>query len=123
MYTLQYFRDKFAAIPDNKWCMRVFTSPSGAHCALGHCMGKDAWTAPMSELRSLSDLLRNSIQEFTHGYSVALVNDDEENVYGLGTTPKQRVLALIDRVISEENLIKEVNTIANQPKIKELCIV
>jgi len=35
-YTVDYFIDKFKAIPRNKWCTGVYEF-YGQRCALGHC--------------------------------------------------------------------------------------
>jgi hypothetical protein len=37
MYTIQYFIDKFSAIPEDQWCSRTQINASGQRCAYGHC--------------------------------------------------------------------------------------
>ena len=40
-YNAQHFIDKFTAIPEEKWCIKMFTDEHGRHCAAGHCDKKN----------------------------------------------------------------------------------
>lgn len=84
-YDVQYFIDKFEAIPEEKWCVGVYVSGNDERmCALGHC-GQYAVRTP--ESRGLIDVL-GSVTE------VAEINDGKHPGY-LQPTPKQRVLAAL----------------------------
>lgn len=37
MYTIQYFKEKFGAIPDDRWAMGRLKKGTDNYCALGHC--------------------------------------------------------------------------------------
>lgn len=51
MYTIQYFIDKFEAIPEEKWCTHTQQNDKGQRCAFGHCM-------PLEELQTGSNSTR-----------------------------------------------------------------
>ena len=36
-YTVDYFLEKFDAIPEEKWTTRAFSNDEGQRCAEGHC--------------------------------------------------------------------------------------
>lgn len=38
MYTIQYFIDKFSAIPEDQWCSHMQHNAQGQRCAYGHCV-------------------------------------------------------------------------------------
>ena len=56
-YTLEYFRDKFQAIPENKWT-RLVLNDSGRSCAIGHCGGYSS-----KEYHALFDLTAEKVRE------------------------------------------------------------
>jgi hypothetical protein len=37
-YTVDYFIEKFEAIPEGKWCTHDLLNSHGQRCAQGHCM-------------------------------------------------------------------------------------
>lgn len=95
-YTVDYFIEKFEAIPEEKWFNGNFKF-GDKYCALGHCgMDDETYTEEGNELLDLFD-----------GYdlSVAGINDRLDPRF-LQKTPKQRILAALN-FIKEKNLIKE----------------
>jgi hypothetical protein len=116
-YTLEYFRDKFRAIPENLWCMGSFSEEGDRHCALGHC-GNNSFMRVSPEGRALIEFARlygkprdgrlkiTSLQEAqadTGNYSIPDVNDRFTMFKEWGDTPKQRVLGYIDYMIQKKD--------------------
>jgi hypothetical protein len=86
-YTVDYFIQKFEAIPEEMWTTRGFVDGE-SKCALGHC-GQTCATEPFTaEAGSLTDLFMNQIG------SVARVNDGHISRY-YQPTPKARILAAL----------------------------
>lgn len=97
-YTVDYFIEKFEAIPDEKWCTGVFEDMTGACCALGHC-GYRGYNVT-DESRSLSRL-------FGRYHQVGCINDgdelgDGEIVEKYGYTPKERILNALREIKSKD---------------------
>lgn len=98
MTTAREFRDFFAAIPDEKWSTDVYWTDGVQCCAYGHLGVRlvDGVTPEFSgdafEFRRLGA---------QHGIMWACVNDrwhaDRQE-----PTPKARILAALDEIITEE---------------------
>lgn len=41
-YDVDYFINKFEAIPEEMWCVGLWVDSEGRKCALGHCMDAKA---------------------------------------------------------------------------------
>jgi hypothetical protein len=99
MYNVEYFYNKFEAIPEEKWT----TGSKGWHgpefCVLGHC-SEGPGIGHTDESRAFRELIERVGDRM--GY---LVNDGTNQFEQLGLTPKERVLnalILIDSGIFEE---------------------
>ena len=69
-YDVDYFIEKFSAIPDSRWFMGDYFSDDGTRaCALGHCCQKQNW---MTTERKSLELLFSTITTVCVGD----VNDD-----------------------------------------------
>lgn len=96
-YDVDYFLNKFDAIPDEMWCCGGF-SWGGKMCALGHC-GVTHYSSPITpESLALARLFNENL-----GVDVARVNDaNSELLYNnlsklveLGDTPKERIISAL----------------------------
>lgn len=80
-YDIQYFIDKFEAIPADKWTRGVVYDVSmDTYCALGHCGVRDGgkntgWTKT-EEANALENIYRNS-----QGYSHRSIEDKNETYF------------------------------------------
>lgn len=79
-YDIDYFIEKFEAIPEEKWGIGKFSDQDGRCCALGHC-GEGMFHST-EESNALSSLLI-----FPAG-----INDGDAMWNHLGPTPKLRIL-------------------------------
>jgi hypothetical protein len=69
-YTINYFIDKFEAIPAPQWTRRWFKNPQGQCDALGHCGAYAPWEIEdCPEAVALINLFAD------HGLDVSMVND------------------------------------------------
>jgi len=88
-YTLEYFIQKFEAIPEKNWCTDVWYRDD-ACCAIGHCGVKAyVFTEDLNEAHALRDILA-----VDHVIKVANINDGSNSRYKQ-PTPKQRILAAL----------------------------
>lgn len=118
-YNVQYFIDKFSAIPELNWVERLL-GHDGHHCALGHCgvkalnlKGEILGDNP--EANALAKLLYLVNAEKKTAYIVGYINDGFHPQYQQ-RSPKQRILAaLYDIKIMQD---KE-NTVVPEPKVKK----
>jgi hypothetical protein len=127
MYTVDYFINKFEAIPEKDWCTGALNNRKGAKCANGHCgvvFEGDVYRVT-NESIALKELFRNThiimyggslIEEIeTEGYSLklAFINDGISRGYKQ-RTPKERVIAALKDIkrIQEEKQMQVVNKIA-----------
>lgn len=84
-YTVEYFLDKFEAIPEDQWCTGGLADQDGRRCAYGHCCNIDKFGVNFTdESRALLQL----------GWYPTVVNDGHSPRYQQ-PTPKQRVLAAL----------------------------
>lgn len=90
-YSIQYFIDRFSAIPEEHWLEGHFTSETDPtqHCAYGHC-GCTPDCQENLEANTLDRLFRD------HKLNVAEVNDAVEPTFRYLPTPKQRILAALE---------------------------
>jgi hypothetical protein len=91
-YNVDYFINKFEAIPEDQWCTGTFVDPyNGSHCALGHCgVNKNSNTNWPQESLDLMKLLHNYV-------NVTSINDGKDFKYQQ-ETPKQRILAALKNI-------------------------
>lgn len=104
-YTVEYFKAKFEAIPEEKWCVGGFVDPkdSEKRCAMGHC----GCAAKNPEIDALCDLF-NSCREAGHRMMwIGEINDGGDPRFPQ-PTPKQRILAALD-FIAEKTFGSEKN--------------
>lgn len=85
-FSVDYFIAKFEAIPEEEWCVGHYNLGI-QHCALGHC---GASVKPTAAWPDEAHMLENLVTE----YSVASINDGEEDDYKQ-PTPRQRILAAL----------------------------
>lgn len=86
-YNVDYYIEKYEAIPEDEWCVNSYNGPNGSHCAMGHCgmrIGKTV-TNEVNELVLLFFLISTN---------VPCVNDGDDCRYQQ-RTPKQRILAAL----------------------------
>jgi hypothetical protein len=94
IYDVDYFINKFEAIPEEKWITLAFGS-AGAHCALGHCgcdEDENGTRLHTIESAALENLFLQNVK-----VSVMNVNDYTGPDFRLyqQPTPKQRILAAL----------------------------
>lgn len=90
-YSVQFFIDKFSAIPEDRWVIGEFSdfSDNNNCCALGHCgVRNNMGTLEGTALGKLFKIL------CPDDSFVAQVNDGEATQYGQ-QTPKTRILAAL----------------------------
>jgi len=110
MYNVDYFINKFEAIPENEWHTGHYSNyDNTAHCALGHC-GEGIHKT--KESKHLSILIRTNLDD--RHFAVPNINDGENEKYQQ-PTPKQRILAALYD-------IKKVQTPQYQDITKELAV-
>lgn len=90
VYDIDYFIEKFKAIPDKEWTTGTFTRKHYEHCAMGHC-GVD-WQKRTNEGDALANIFLTKIKNCT---AVANVNDGK-NILFQQETPKARILAALE---------------------------
>ncbi len=56
-YDLDYFIQKFEAIPEEQWCQILCTNSDDQHCALGHCGAKTIYDDAVPEASALKKLV------------------------------------------------------------------
>lgn len=88
-YTVQYFIDKFSAIPEEDWIIGEYQNEIGC-CALGHCGERE--TKATVDGRELRILFRNFL-----GEDVSFINDGASSSFPQDT-PKARVLSALKRI-------------------------
>lgn len=84
-YTVDYFINKFEAIPETRWVTMAYINEYGC-CAMGHC-GAQNDDCLTEESRALKML-------FAVPYAVQHINDGRFSQYQQ-PTPKQRILAAL----------------------------
>lgn len=89
MYNVDYFIDKFEAIPKDNWCTDLFNF-AGASCALGHCGAKE--NALDTEESTALWIL------FDTDSPVTDINDGKDPYSKLGNHPKDRVINALKKM-------------------------
>jgi hypothetical protein len=91
--TAEDFRDFFAGIPEDKWCVGFYTDRQDRHCALGH-LGQYQPSA-----YHFRDLLGKSFGAHSS------INDGSPFCppqFRRLQTPKARILAALDSIIAQQ---------------------
>lgn len=115
MYNTRYFINKFEAIPEERWIIKLQADGAGRHCALGFCnpkvdlvMGrhfKSYIGAFPGEYESISTIFEKISPSGRDGsWTVAAINNGDDFRY-FQPTPKQRILAAlrdIEKLESDE---------------------
>lgn len=126
-YDIDYFINKFEAIPEEKWTKGMFEN-NGKHCANGHCgVNGDNYNMPPAEALALAEILhplRNkswvSFGEYIPIFSVTVnINDGFAPEYQQ-PTPKQRILAALYDIRDMEK--KDTGKATEQPKVKTVYV-
>ncbi len=107
-FTVDYFINKFNAIPHEKWTIGMGEYDNDSTCALGHC-GSTSMPST-KEAIALAKLLFNSLK-IGNDYeeTVYIINDCKNSSYGggaarydgiceLGDSPKERILNALELV-------------------------
>lgn len=106
MYTVDYFIDKFSAIPEDKWAIYTQHDGKGRHCALGWCRYKHQlnngeyrrdydWSEEQEALMRL--FIKAGLNTICGGETlgdVAYVNNGTHPKFQQ-PTPKKRILAAL----------------------------
>lgn len=94
-YTLNYFINFFKNIPNHRWTTGTLQKEGTVQmCALGHCLTHQNGNPENANLNDdgfESNAKTEALQAFLEG-EVETINDDEDNSYGFGTTPRGRIL-------------------------------
>lgn len=93
-YTVDYFINKFKAIPPSKWTTGELINESGQCCALGHCGMVDGglsndWT---EEGLTLDNLFSGCLPQ-----GAVAINDGDDGEF-TQKTPKGRILAALRKI-------------------------
>ncbi len=101
MYTIDYFINKFEAIPDSRWVTGSFEN-LGRHCANGHCgVSNENYMSPPCEALFLAEILSPLKKEYwivigdSPIFSVTVSINDGFTPEYQQPTPKQRILAAL----------------------------
>ncbi len=120
MYTVDYYTNKFEAIPEEEWCVGALHY-NGRSCALGHCGA--TFCAVTEKFNPEAQILRELFMVV--GKSVAAVNDNDFGGYDyLGDTPKKRILNVLYEIKEKldleqtEESVKFVNKLLNEKQEK-----
>lgn len=110
MYTVQYFKQKFSAIPDRLWTINLFKRRRGleiAHCALGWCgYDNSISNSSVEEGMALIALFRKYIprvivfegnSSYQWSPEVPTINDHKTDLFPQ-KKPKARILAALDYI-------------------------
>ena len=121
-YTLEYFINKFNAIPEAKWSgIAAIADPTYINknftCAMGHCGG---YPSISQESRALAHVLKDwykihNLACRTDGAIIFEINDN--NMLCKEPTPKQRILKALNDI--KEHQINSMITKALYPIIGE----
>lgn len=91
-YTIQYFIDKFEAIPEEKWITGVTKDVFGNCCAIGHLGAITSNFDFKGHSGEVKALLGISGKDEDGLPVITNVNDGYLPYKNLGSTPKQRVI-------------------------------
>lgn len=95
MYTVDYFINKFEAIPECLWLEREFRRGQMA-CVMGHCADVQEERNALEDLFKLHSHLFSPVEIYGHGawYFEQMVNNGDDPKYQQ-PTPKARILAAL----------------------------
>ncbi len=103
-YDVDYFIQKFEAIPENLWCIgKYFRSEEGFPkcCALGHCGARELHFT--KEADALIELFRGSRATYnSETFYIPSINDGFSELFKQ-FTPKQRILAALKFIKEKQN--------------------
>lgn len=130
IYDVQFFIDKFSAIPEDHWCTAVFTDGDGKHCANGHCgrtnsmhmtVESAALVALFLPLHLTEHFGKKVIYDFDYyeGWKIAMINDGITDQYQQDT-PKQRILAALYDIKKLQT--KDIDTGAKRERIVYVAV-
>ncbi len=98
-YDVDYYINKFSAIPSRKWTTGDFNNDKGRKCALGHCQVgmRDNWSPEANQLNLMfrdafwyEGVVLNVLTEINDG--------TVEGSLSLGKHPKTRILAALELI-------------------------
>lgn len=105
-HTLEEYRDYYAGIPEENWCVCSFYGEDKkSRCAIGHLMKPSVYITHPDRLSAAEGQL-DTIFGLTNIYRI----NDGKNPRYQQSTPKQRILAAIEDKIKERD--------AGKPKIE-----
>lgn len=129
---VDYFINKFEAIPEEQWCVDVFSNGKGAHCANGHCGAGCAGTTTESRafqkvifpLTDKAIMCPQDLHNEDEGYSVtaAKINNGSDSRYRQ-SSPRQRVLAALYDLKAMKALDEARAIVAEDRKVAEVEMV
>lgn len=97
MYTMDYFINKFSAIPEDQWCIGVTTDTAGRHDVWGHC-GEEEEGLATDEGAALFRMVAGRL-------ILSNVNDGEDDGFTMnnlwGATPRKRIIAALVSIKKE----------------------
>lgn len=96
---MDYFIEKFSAIPEEEWVTGVCENSRGNKCALGHC-GVDILDSLNQEAMALTSILRSISPSSIEWEIVVNINDGIGRNHNDITTPKQRILTALQQAKS-----------------------
>lgn len=94
-FDVDYFIQKFEAIPEEKWCTVKYRD-RGACCSLGHCgegMDDEYGFSVTDEAEALKKMVFIGLDDA----DVPSINDGQDNRFQQ-PTPKQRILAALRQI-------------------------
>lgn len=103
-YTIDYFINKFSAIPEKMWTIRTRGyDDNGPHCALGHC--DESWKRWGNKGAEETALIKIFDDD---GLKIIRINNGDCPKYQQ-PTPKQRILAALHDIkkLNSEQGVKE----------------
>lgn len=140
-YNVDYFIEKFTAIPLSMWNVGGYGNVGGPRCAMGWCCDREegehaaphvknsiAWNEEVTALINLFRKLPKIENNEYRWVSPSWVNDrldDEVRVRYPQTEAKERILAAlgdIKEIEEQEALLSQVETLINSPVKEEVCV-
>ncbi len=115
-YDIDYFIEKFSAIPDDKWGKYNLRNNAGQRCALGHCGVKSLDEDPDEEVIRLGKILKpfykNSLK-FNDPFDIVFFINDAIS----GTLIKDEYASLITGEPKENilNILNKAKKLQNAP--------
>lgn len=98
MYTVDYFINKFEAIPEDNWLIREFMDDKGSCCVMGHC--DYTYNNGLTERGCLEELFKQGLHAYVPNsfnscyYVEQAINNGDHPDYKQ-PTPKQRILSAL----------------------------